>query len=251
MCNAEKPDQAAPSIFHFLYIDSNSSNWDELNTALNPPELPERFLLDQDWQEKQIHQNYNLLFTYAPNFQEAIYSVVNHNVDEAYLAMARKYPFNRPFNGIIYELKTGASPEIYRWNHFLEDLSSLGFKSLKLTDGFIAFGKRFNDEIREILMRHNTRKIIKYKNFSIEQLKTELLDYLNLIDESNLFKVDRQITHNDQGQVDYIDRIVQFENEKHGKRRLHLARMSVNEETRFSRLVPPPSNDDFSAFEPE
>jgi len=252
MSNGESTASTVRSIFHFLYVDSNLINWYELDAALNPPNLPERSLVDKYWKEKQIHHNYDLLFTYASNFQEAIYSVVNHNVDEAYLAMGRKYPFDCPFNGIIFELKTGASPEIYRWNHFLKDLSSLGLKNLQLTNGFVAFGRRFNDEIRETLMRHNTRKIIKYKKFSVEQLKEELLDYFNLIDEPKGFEIEQEVILNNTGQMEYVDRRVKLEPTEHGKRTLHLSRiMIVNEEVQHSYLVSAPKNDDFSAFEVE
>lgn len=252
MSNAEGTAKADRSTFHFLYIDSSKQNWYEVKGQFNPPYPAERSLIEDFWERENVHPKYNLIFTHCSNFREAIYSVINHNIDDAYLSMAPLHPFNCPFHGIIFEVKTGLSPENYRWNHFLEDLSRIGLNRLKLNNGLIAFGSRFSDTNKELLMRYSTRKMILRKSkeiFSIEQLKTELIDYLSLKDGSDYFQVERSIQRNKLNQVEYVDRFVRFEDQEHRRRTFHLPRIMVEEEIRYSYLAPPPDNDDFSPFE--
>ena len=240
--------EADCSIFHFLYIDSNPKNWYQLSAELNPPRFSTRSIVEKYWKETSIHPNYNLLFTYASNFKEALYLVAHHNIDDAYLQFGYQYPFDCPFNGIIFELKSRTSPTAYKWDKFLEDLSSLGLRRLNLSDGLIAFTKRYGTEIKDLLIRYQIRKVIKYKDFSLELLKAELVDYLNLIHGSNYFELEKQIIFDESGQVNYVDRRVKFEDSAQRERTLHLSRIMVNEEEHLSYLSDIPDNEDFSCL---
>ncbi len=229
--------------FHFLYIDSNEDTCSRVFKTFDSSPFAEPKILEDFRNRTRIHPNYDLIFTCYSNFEEGIYEIIHCNLDDAYPIMKRI----KPINGIIFEVKTGMTKNRYKWHHFLEDLSRIGLQRLNFNNGFIAFGNRFNDETREILMRYNTRKIIK-KLKTVDQLKEELTDYLNLISGSSLFQLNKSIHRNEQDLVEYVDRSIHFEDEKLQKRTLHLMRLMVNEMERYSYLVTLPDIDDFSQF---
>lgn len=243
MSDRKENPETVRQIFHFLYIDSSEETCSKVAKTFALSSFVDTSVIEDFRDGTLIHSNYYLVFTCLSSFKDGIYEVVNCNLDDAYPAMKKV----KPIDGIIFEVKTGTTKDTYRWYHFLEDLSRIGWGRLNLNNGVIAFGNRFSDETKEVLMRYNTRKIIR-KLETIEQLKEELIDYLNLISGSSFFLVDKSIHRNAENLVKYVDRIIHFEDEKLEKRTLHLMRLMVKELERYSYLVIPPDIDDFSQF---
>ncbi|MEL4897431.1 hypothetical protein [Crocosphaera sp. Alani8] len=154
-----------------LYVDTNPENAIQVLKYFNPPQyLPPNF-------QTRTSDPYEFVFIHCPSYEIGLKNLVTYNLDP--LAKDRNLI---PFDTIFFETKKRVAPDVYSWQKFLVDVSRLGIlpDRLHLPYGLIAFGHQGGEPIKDYLMNHGVRKLIK-KPFDLEELKQTLTEYFNTV----------------------------------------------------------------------
>jgi hypothetical protein len=241
--------------FHFLYIDSSESNWNKVAVDINPPEIVYRQTLIEGWREKTIHPFYDVMLTRVDNYEGALRTLIYHNVDPVFIQMYGNFPYNRPFDGILMEVKVGGKlgkPRGYDWEDFLDDISGIGTQTLGVERSILAYGRRGGERIKDTLLRGGFRGYLHYDKFSAGWLKERLREHLDLILEPKSTSIEREDILDEEGNLKRVIRKFKFDNPRRGPRSISLHTIEVVTDSdsgeRSSRLIPEYEQEDFSDF---
>lgn len=212
------------SLFHFLFIDSNISLGNQI-LSLNPPVGLSVAAYNRGKPEKE---QFNFLLTVCSSYEEALLLIIDHNYDPIFKETLV------PFDSIILEIKS--SNTSYGWLNLLQDISSLGWKELNFNYGFLAFGGRINNELREVLSLYGVRKSFKRPQ-DLSEWKATLKAFIQLCKGSSQRTIERDRRAFDEGRKELEERSFRFVDDNNKLRRIQLCDILRNFETATTSIL--------------